>query len=90
MRTTWERWDLDDMTGAAEVEGLRDLRTVRSPEVNLVGALPYFGAFSEYREHVTCCPDCLFDDRPDCAEGTALAAVARIGMEEQHLIAASN
>jgi hypothetical protein len=90
MRTIWTRWDLADMQDAAEAEGQVGLDSLVTGEVKLVPALPYYGAFSDYQTHVKECADCRRDDRPDCPEGEALLTVSRVGVEEQHRIAASN
>lgn len=90
MRTTWERWDLDDMIDAAEAEGHQGLDSRPVPMLDFVETLPYFGAFDDFRWHVTNCPACLHDDRPDCATGVAMANVSRIGMAEQKRIALNN
>ena len=90
MRTTWTDWDLDDMQDAAEAEGLAGLDSVPIPERDLLEPLPYYGAFSEFSDHVTGCPACIDDSRPDCSEGTALMEIARVGIVEQRIIALSN
>lgn len=90
MRTIWMSWDLDDMQDAAEAEGHVSLDALAVPEQQPVESLPYYGAFSDYRAHVAGCADCRRDDRPDCREGEASLEVSRIGVTEQHRMAAFN
>ncbi|WP_030248024.1 hypothetical protein [Streptomyces sp. NRRL S-455] len=90
MQTIWTRWDLADMQDAADAEGHTALDALVVPELKLVGTLPYSGALTDYREHITACADCRRDDRPDCRTGEALLAVSRIGVEEQHRMAVHN
>ncbi|WP_086559959.1 hypothetical protein [Streptomyces africanus] len=90
MRTTWASWTPGDMQEAAELEGWVGLTALKVPEQKLVETLPYYGGLTDYQAHVTACADCRRDDRPDCAEGEMLLTVSRIGVEEQHRLAASN
>jgi hypothetical protein len=86
----WVGWTLDDIRDAAEAEGQTSLDSLGTSEIKLVETLPYYGAFSDYPTHIAACADCRRDDRPDCAEGETLRTVARIGVEEQHRMAALN
>lgn len=90
MRTTWERWSTQDMTDAAEAEDRTCLEVLAPPEREFVETLPYYGAFSDYKVHVTGCRDCRRDDREDCPAGDALRMTARIGLEVQERMAARN
>ena len=90
MRTIYADWAPADIRDAAESESRTTLGALGVPELTLVETLPYAGAFSDYRAHVTGCADCRRDDRADCAEGENLLAVSRIGVAEQHILAASN
>ncbi|QDN64468.1 hypothetical protein [Streptomyces sp. S1D4-14] len=90
MRTTWKNWDLADMQDAADAEGLAGLDSMPIPERDLLEVLPYYSAFSEFSDHVTGCPACIDDSRPDCSEGTALMEIARVGIVEQHITALDN
>lgn len=90
MRTTWKTWGLEDMQDAADAEGLAGLDSMPIPERDLLETLPYYSAFSEFSDHVTGCPACIDDKRPDCSEGTALMEIARVGIVEQHIIALDN
>jgi hypothetical protein len=90
MRTIWTGWALDDMRNAAEMEGRVSLTALDAPEQRLVESLPYYGAFCDYRAHVTGCDACRYDDQPDCPEGNALLGVSHVGVDEQRRTAASN
>lgn len=90
MRTTWETLNLDDLQDAAASEARTGFDARGVPERDFVETLPYFSAFDEFRWHVTDCRDCLDDGRPDCSEGVRLRDVARVGLGEQHRLAASN
>jgi hypothetical protein len=90
MRTLWVGWDLDDIRDAAEAEGQTALDCLGVAELKMVETLPYYGAFSDYPAHIAACAGCRRDDQPDCVEGEALLAVSRIGVEEQHRLAANN
>lgn len=90
MRTTWESWDLDDMQDAADAGAYVEMDALPVPEQTLVETLPYYGAFSDYRDHVVGCADCREDSRPDCAKGAGLLEVSRIGVTEQHHMALDN
>lgn len=90
MRTIWASWNLDDMQDAADVEGHVSLDALAVPEQRPVESLPYYGAFSDYQAHVAGCVDCLPDDRPDCREGETSLEVSRVGVTEQHRLAAFN
>ncbi|MFD8226864.1 hypothetical protein ACFV16_22130 [Streptomyces massasporeus] len=90
MRTIWVGWAIGDMQDAADAEGHASLDALVVPEQRPVESLPYYGAFDDYRAHVTGCADCRRDDRDDCATGNAMATVARVGIEEQHRMAVYN
>lgn len=90
MRTQWINWDLADMQDAADAEGYAGLTALNVPEHGeIIGTLPYVGAFADYREHVTACRPCLHD-AVGCPEGEALLKVSRIGVTVQHRLAESN
>jgi hypothetical protein len=89
MRTTWTKWNLDDMQDAAEAHGHVELDALAVPERDLIATLPYYDAFAEYRDHVVGCTVCR-DTQDDCPEGAELRRIARVGLEEQARIALNN
>lgn len=90
MRTTWTNWKPADMQDAAESEARTGFDALEVPERDFITTLPYYGAFTEYRDHVVGCADCREDDRTDCPEGAEMLRVARIGLVEQADLALSN
>lgn len=89
MRTTWTEWNPQIMQQAAETEARVAFDDLAPMERDLIATLPYYGAFGEYRDHVVACSVCR-DTPVDCPEGGTLRKTARIGLEEQALIAAYN
>lgn len=90
MRTTWTDWKMSLMRDAAEAEAYAGFDALGAPDRNLLATLPYYGAFTEYRDHVTGCHDCRDDGRDDCPKGTELLDTASIGLRAQTRLALSN
>lgn len=90
MRTTWTDWKPKDMRDAAESEARTGFDALGAMERDFVTALPYYGAFTEYRDHVTGCRNCREDGRADCPEGTGLLDVASVGLRTQARLALDN
>lgn len=90
MRTTWTEWKPVDMRKAARDEARTEFGVLAAPERKFLETLPYYGAFSEFSDHVTDCADCRDDDRKDCPEGAALLEVARSGLAEQRRMSMKN
>jgi hypothetical protein len=90
MRTTWTEWSPARMREDAQTEARVGFEALRAPERTALECLPYFGAFTDYRDHITGCADCIDDRRPDCAESENLVAVFRIGVAEQQILATLN
>lgn len=85
----WVEMSLTDMQDAADAEGYAALTDLDVPSRELLGTLPYFGAFSDYQEHVASCATCALE-LVGCPEGEEMAEVSQIGVTEQHRIAESN
>ncbi|MGW2213237.1 hypothetical protein [Streptomyces sp. NPDC001781] len=90
MRTTWAVWAPDDMRDAAESEARAGFDALAAPKRHFLEVLPYHGAYTEYEEHVAACGLCQQDEMTDCPVGEELSGAARIGLDEQHRLAASN
>ena len=90
MRTTWADWKTDDMQDAAESAARSGFDALGATMRHFVETLPYYGAYSEYEEHVAVCAHCQRDEFTDCPKGAALFSVARIGLGEQQRFAARN
>lgn len=90
MRTTWETLNPDEMQDAAESEARTGFDALIAPRRFHLSALPYFPAYTEYEEHVAGCAVCQQDELTDCPIGEELFTLARIGLSEQHRLAASN
>lgn len=90
MRTTWADWKPKDMRDAAESEARAGFDALGATERDFVTALPYYGAFTEYRDHVTGCLSCREDDQADCPEGAGLLDTASVGLRAQSRLALNN
>lgn len=90
MRTVWTDWKPADMRDAAESEARVGFDALRVPVLHPVAALPYYGAQSEYEDHVESCAVCGRSVTSGCSEGEALLETVLIGLGEQHRSAVSN
>lgn len=90
MRTTWASWAPDEMQNAAESEALTGFDALGATMRHFIGALPYYGAYTEYEDHVAACGFCQASETSECLAGAALFDVARVGLREQHRLAARN
>lgn len=90
MRTTWAVWAPDEMRDAAASEARTGFDGLGAVQRFYVASLPYYGAYSEYEDHVAACAVCQRDPLTDCPLGADLFDQARIGLSEQHRLAARN
>lgn len=90
MRTTWTDWKPDDMQDAAESEARTGFDALDAPKRHFLAPLPYYGAYAEYENHVAMCAECQSSITAECPEGAVLFSTARVGLDEQRRLAASN
>lgn len=90
MRTTWTSWTPDELRDAAASGARTEFDGLGAPRRHFLAPLPYHGAYTEYEEHVTGCAVCQQDEMTDCPIGAELFELARIGLDEQRRLAASN